>query len=133
MPKYKNDIQNQITDFISERGWDKSAYINVYNMLCNIGEETGELWNLVKWMKSDEDLEKLIEKNNAEMIDGIGDLMWCVARLANTLGVDMQKAVEATHAEYETRFPVDIVKTRHGNPKLGGYDGKYQAPNATVK
>ncbi|MBD3280412.1 hypothetical protein GF389_02720 [Candidatus Dojkabacteria bacterium] len=125
MSKYKNEIQNRITDYVEERGWEKLEFINVYNMLCNIGEETGEIWNLIKWMKDDGDLNKLIKKNKAEMIDGIGDLMWCLARLANSLEIDMQEAVEATHAEYEERFPVEIVKTRHGNPKLGGYDGKY--------
>ena len=127
MAKYRNDIQNKILEFTKERDWDKDEYLNVYNMLCNITEETGEVWNLIKWMKSDEDLKKLIEKNRVEMIDGIGDLIWCIAKLANTLGIDMQEAVEATHAEYLERFPTEIVKTRHGNPKLGGYDGKYRS------
>jgi len=125
MSKYRAKIQNKIVEYTKERNWDKNEYINVYNMLCNIGEETGELWNVIKWMKNNEDLEKIINSKKAEIVDGIVDLLWCIARLANSMNVDMQDAVDATHAEYEQRFPAEIVKKRHGNPALGGYDGKY--------
>ncbi len=126
MSNYTNPIQAKIDEFIKERDWDKLDTIGVYNMLCNIGEETGEIWNEIKWINNDEDLKKVIEKEKDELADGIGDLVWCVARLANIFGVDMQKAVEASHAEYEERFPIDKVKDRSGNPSLGGYDGKYE-------
>lgn len=122
----QTDWQQKVEDFVKERNWDKENYILVYNMLCNIGEETGELWGVLKWIKSDEDLKKVMVAKEADLKDGIGDLLWCIVRLANAFDVDMWEALKATHTEYEERFPVEIVKTRNGNPTLGGYDGKYQ-------
>ena len=73
------------------------------------------------------DLESVIADNRDELKDGIGDILWCVARLAIAFNVDMEEALAETVAEYEQRFPVDKVKGKHGNRKLGGHDGKYDS------
>lgn len=125
MTKYENEIQNKLDSFLKERNWDSNLCMRVYNMLCNVTEETGELWNVIKWIDNDEQLQEIKDKKKAELADGVGDLAWCIAALANAFEVDMEKALRATHAEYEQRFPANIVKDKHGNPNLGGYDGKY--------
>ncbi len=125
MSKNFNDLQKDILDFSVKREWTKNELILTYNMLCNISEECGEVWNLIKWLNDPEDFKKIVKMKKAEFKDGIGDLLWCVARMANAFGVDMQESLQATLDEYEERFPIEMVKGNTGNRLLGGYDGKY--------
>jgi NTP pyrophosphatase (non-canonical NTP hydrolase) len=117
-------IQNDIHQFSEERGWNKMTS-TIFNMLCNISEESGEVWSVIKWIGNDDDMKTVIEKNHAELSDGIGDLLWCVLRLANLFGVDSEKAIVDTLNEYIQRFPIEKVKGKKSNPTLGGFDGKY--------
>ncbi len=119
-------LQNLIQEFSDERGWSGALY-STYNMLCNIAEESGEIWNVIKWTNTEEDIKEVIRLNREELKDGIGDLLWCVARLAITFDVDMFEALEARLEEYRKRFPVEKVKNRKANPTLGGFDGKYSS------
>ena len=119
-----NKLHAQIKQFAAERGWDH-VMINVYNMLCNISEESGEVWNVIKWINNEEDMKEVISKNKDELEDGIGDLLWCIARLAIFFDVDMYSALEERLKEYKQRFPVEKVKGKKSNPTLGGFDGKY--------
>lgn len=118
-------LQTDIQEFSKARGWDKKLF-SMYNMLCNLSEEQGEIWNEVKWISEEEDLEQVISLKREELKDGIGDLLWCVARLANMFEVDMYESLQERLVEYEERFPVDKVRGRKANPSLGGFDGKYQ-------
>lgn len=119
------DLQERIKKFSEARGWTDKKLFNTYNMIGNISEEIGEVWNVIKWIDKEDDFEKVISSSRKELKDGIGDLLWCIARLANTFDIDMNESLQATLAEYEGRFPTDRVKGKHGNRKLGGFDGKY--------
>lgn len=118
-----NEYQKQVAQFSKERNWDKQTS-GIFNMLCNISEETGEVWNVIKWIDNDEDMRKVISQNQNELSDGIGDLLWCVIRLANLFGVDASKSLIDVLKEYEERFPIEKVKNKKSNPSLGGYDRK---------
>jgi NTP pyrophosphatase (non-canonical NTP hydrolase) len=122
--KTLNTIQQDIHHFSEERGWNKMTS-TIFNMLCNISEESGEVWSIIKWIDNDEDMKRVIQKNHSELSDGIGDLLWCVLRLANLFGVDSEKAILDTLNEYIQRFPIEKVKGKKSNPSLGGFDGKY--------
>ena len=120
-----NMLQADIDDFAQARNWSSNKTSIVYNMIANISEELGEVWNVIKWIDNDKDLLKISKENHDELKDGIGDLLWCVARLATIFNVDMYEALQMSLEDYEQRFPAEKVKGKHGNRKLGGVDGKY--------
>ena len=126
MSKDLAELQSQILEFAVERKWDKNMTMNIFNMLCNISEESGEVWNVIKWINDDEDMQKVIDTKREDLKDGIGDLLWCVARLALFFEVDMFDALHERLVEYRERFPIDKVINKKSNPTLGGYDGKYK-------
>lgn len=64
-------------------------------------------------------------ENKDEVEDGIGDIFWFLALLANGCGVDIDRAIEKTIEDNEKRFPVKDVKNKHTNRFLGGKDKKY--------
>jgi len=118
-----NSEQEQIKKFCEDRGW--SQFHNPKDLLLGIVEEVGELRNIVKWEQNPEVLRKVLIENKDEVKDGVGDILWFLALLANSAGVSMEEALAMTIADNEKRFPLDKTKDKHTNCYLGGHDGKY--------
>ena len=118
-----NKYQQQIEQFSKDRNWDQ--FYNPKDILLGIVEEIGELRNLVKWEQNPKTLKEVLLKNKNEVKDGVGDIYWFLSLLANSCGVDMDEAIEATIKDNEKRFPIQETKDKHTNLYLGGHDGKY--------
>jgi NTP pyrophosphatase (non-canonical NTP hydrolase) len=116
-----NLYQQQIKKFCEERGWEK--FHNPKDLLLGIVEEVGELRNLIKWEQDPETIKKVLLKNKKEVEDNIGDILWFLAILANSVNVDMDKAIKKVIASNKKRFPLRKTKGKHTNIFLGGYDG----------
>jgi NTP pyrophosphatase (non-canonical NTP hydrolase) len=114
--------QAYVKKFNDEREWSNADYMK--DLLLNCVEETGEIWNTVKWLK-DEQLQQAMAKNQDEFEDYVGDMLYLIYKIAYLANVDSEKAFLRTMKEYEERFPIDKVKGKHANVKAGGYDGKY--------
>lgn len=126
MQKTIKDIQAKISIFADERKWAETYQI--YGILLNIIEETGEAWNIVKHLEKDEDLlKKVIKESNEELEDFIGDISFLVFKLAHVLNIDVETAIDERLKEFEQRFPADFMKTHTyaGNRRVGGEDRKY--------
>lgn len=121
-----NKHQKIISKFIHDRNWEQ--FHNPKDILLGIVEEVGELRNIVKWEQDRNVLDKVLRDNKAEVEDGIGDIFWLLASLANAAGVDIDKSVRGVIKENKTRFPLKDVKNKHTNLYLGGKDGKYSNP-----
>ena len=83
-------IQERIKKFNDERGWGDPGQVK--DLLLNIGEEVGELWNIIKWVDAEKQVE-LIKENKAEVEDFIGDMIYLVLKLSYLCRVDPQKAI----------------------------------------
>ena len=116
------DAQDEVKKFDEDRGWKDSW--NVKDLLLNITEEGGEMWNLIKWI-DDEKQKKVVEENKEEVEDYIGDTLYLVLKIANQTGVDVTDAFRRTMEEYYSRFPPETMKELgHGNKLAGGHDPK---------
>ncbi|RJQ15896.1 hypothetical protein C4573_07125 [Candidatus Woesearchaeota archaeon] len=115
--------QDWIQQFNDERLWSSPEHM--HDFLLNVVEETGEIWNVVKWLKEEKLLEA-IHKNQDEFEDYIGDMLFLVLKIAYLSNVDADKALARTMKDYENRFPIEKVKGKHANVKAGGYDGKFE-------
>jgi NTP pyrophosphatase (non-canonical NTP hydrolase) len=117
-----NQAQETVRKFDFDRGWSESW--DIKDLLLNITEEGGEMWNLVKWV----DVEKqkqILEKEKREVEDYIGDTLFLLLKIANQTGVDVEKSFNMTMDDYFKRFPAEKMKEiGHGNKYAGGYDGK---------
>jgi len=116
------DAQNIIRGFDEARGW--GDHWSLKDLMLNITEETGELWNLVKWV-DEEKQKKIIEEKKGEVSDFIGDTMFLLLKIANQTKIDAENGLVNTLKEYEKRMPPEVMKkVGHANKLAGGVDNK---------
>lgn len=118
-----NKHQRIIKKFAEDRNWGQ--FHNPKDLLLGIVEEIGELRNIVKWEQDLNKLRKALLNNKDEVEDGVGDIFWFLALLANSCGVDIDKAIEKVIKENEKRFPLKETRNKHTNRYLSGKDRKY--------
>lgn len=116
------ELQDKIKEFDKARGWEDNW--NIKDLLLNITEEGGELWELIKWVDEEKQKQILNEKKD-EASDYIGDTLFLLLKIANQTKVDAEKALDDTLKEYEKRMPPEIMKkVKHANKLAGGVDDK---------
>lgn len=116
------ELQDKIKEFDAARGWEDNW--NIKDLLLNITEEGGELWNLIKWV-NEEKQKQIISEKKDETSNYIGDTLFLLLKIANQTKVDAEKALEDTLEEYEKRMPPEIMKkVQHTNRLAGGVDDK---------
>ena len=113
--------QDIIKKFNDMRGWSTPA--STKDLLLNMSEEIGEMWNIIKWVDVPTQ-QKLIAENKAEVENFIGDMLYLVFKVSYLCDVDPQKGMDDVMAEYEKRFPTDKTKGNHANKLAGGIDLK---------
>jgi NTP pyrophosphatase (non-canonical NTP hydrolase) len=122
--------QEQVRKFNDERNWNVLWALK--DQLLNVVEETGEAWNIIKWLQGKE-LEEAVAKNKEEFQDFIGDMLYATLKIANLTNVDAEQAIKAKMEECEKRFPLSETKGKHANIKSGGIDLKYSNQNTNQK
>jgi len=116
--------QDEVKKFDKDRGWENSW--DIKDLLLNITEEGGEIWNLIKWI-NDEKQKQVIQNKKTEVEDYIGDTLFLLLKIANQTGVDVEESFNETMKEYYERFPSEKMKqVGHANKYDGGHDGKNQ-------
>jgi len=118
-----NKYQKIIKKFAEDRDWGQ--FHNPKDLMLGIVEELGEMRNVVKWEQDIEKIKKVVLEHQDDMEDGIGDILWYLALLANGCKVDLDKAIERTIKDNKKRFPIKETKSKHTNRYLGGKDKKY--------
>lgn len=114
--------QDKIKEFDKARGWENCW--DIKDLLLNITEEGGELWNLIKWV-NEEKQKQIINDKKEEVSDYIGDTLFLLLKIANQAKVDAGKALQETLNEYEKRMPAEKMKeAKHANKLAGGIDDK---------
>ncbi len=116
------EAQDKIKEFDLARGWEDNW--NIKDLLLNITEEIGELWNLIKWI-DDNKQKKVIAEKKDEVENFVGDTLFLLLKIANQTGVDTEKGLIDVLKEYEKRMPPDTMKeVGHANKLAGGVDNK---------
>jgi len=113
--------QDLVKEFNDRLDWSDPSSIK--DVLLNMNEEIGEIWNVIKWVDVETQM-RLIKENKEEVENFIGDMLYLVLKVAYLCDVDSEKALKDVLAEYEKRFPVDKAKGTHGNVRAGGVDLK---------
>jgi NTP pyrophosphatase (non-canonical NTP hydrolase) len=116
------EAQDKIKRFDEARGWNEQW--NIKDLLLNITEEGGEMWNLIKWV-NEEKQKEVVKEHKEEVSDYIGDTLFLLLKIANQTKIDVSKSLENTLNEYEKRMPPEVMKrVGHANKLAGGVDNK---------
>lgn len=91
-------IKKRILEFREARDWKK--YHTIENLSKSISIEAAELLEVFQW-GDDYDVEEITEE--------LADILIYSILLADTIGVDPLKIIEAKINKNEKRFPVDKV------------------------
>src|SRR5512134_2708224 len=97
-------LQARLAAFAAERGWDELH--NPRNLAIALAGEAGMLLDLFRWLNDAQSqrIESEYKREAAE--EAIADLVLHTLRLADKLGVDVERAVAKKLAENDANYPL---------------------------
>jgi NTP pyrophosphatase (non-canonical NTP hydrolase) len=107
-----SELTAQIQTFVDDRDWRK--FHNAKDLAVAIAAEAGELMQHFVWQQN-EQIEKRLEKNRAEIASEIADVAILLFEFADNLGMKLGEVMEAKIAYNNVRYPVK--KSRGNNLK----------------
>jgi dCTP diphosphatase len=102
-------IKIRLREFAAERDWDQ--FHSPKNLAMALIVEAAELVEHFQWL-TEEQSQTLPPDKLAEVEQEIADIQIYLIRLADKLGVDMEKAVKAKIELNEKKYPADKVRGR---------------------
>ena len=102
-----NQIKTRLRKFASERDWDQ--FHSPKNLAMALIVEAAELVEHFQWL-TEEQSQTLSPEKLTEVEQEIADIQIYLIRLADKLGVDMEKAVNAKIKLNEKKYPADKVR-----------------------
>ncbi len=103
------DIQQRLRKFAEDRNWDQ--FHSPKNLSMALAAEAAEILEIFQWL-TDEESRTMVD-NEKEMLlvkEEIADVFIYLTRLADRLGVDIEKAVSDKIALNEKKYPVKLAK-----------------------
>jgi len=102
-------IQKKLHYFVQARNWDQ--FHSPKNLTMALAAEAAELLEIFQWLT--EEQSKNItesEKNMALIKQELADVFIYLSRLADTMGVDIEREVLAKIELNEKKYPVELSK-----------------------
>ena len=114
-----DQIKTRLRDFAAERDWDQ--FHSPKNLSMALIVEAGELVEHFQWLKQDESL-ALSSDRLGQVAQEIADIQIYLVRLADKLGVDIEKAVDEKMAINERKYPATTVRGSASDDDYSGCD-----------
>ncbi len=104
-----DQIRKRLASFAEARNWDQ--FHTPKNLSMALAAEAAELLEIFLWL-TDGQSQKIVndEKEMALVKEEIADVFIYLVRLADKLGVDIEKAVEEKIKLNEKKYPVELAK-----------------------
>jgi len=96
-------LQGRLAAFAAERGWDEVQ--NPRNLAIAIAGEAGMLLDLFRWLTDAQSHRIQSEYKRDAAEEAIADLVLHTLRLADKLGVDVERAIAKKLAENDANYP----------------------------
>jgi NTP pyrophosphatase (non-canonical NTP hydrolase) len=110
------ELQARLAAFAAERGWDELH--NPRNLAIALAGEAGMLLDLFRWL-TDAQSQRIESKYKREAAEeAIADLLLHTLRLADKLGVDVERAVAKKLAENDANYPPPAPEPVAPAPKV---------------
>ena len=94
-----SSLQTMVSGFVNEYGLETSVEIRYIDLVSEVGELGKEILKISDYGTGTADL-----RATDDLVQEIGDVVFSLACMANTLGVDMEKALMAAIQKYKSRF-----------------------------
>lgn len=117
------NLTRQLRQFADERDWGQ--FHSPKNLAMALTGEVGELVEVFQWMT---EADSLRAGTKPELADAIGeelaDVLFYLVRLADVLGIDLDRAAKAKLLVNAQKYPAEQSKgsseKRHFAPQMGG-------------
>lgn len=112
-------IQDDLATFAAEREWDQ--FHTPKNLSMALSVEVAELMEIFQWLTPDESAAVMSGPSAAAVCDELADVTIYLLRLADVLGVDLEKAVahkmERNARRYDAETSRGSVAKRDEKPR----------------
>lgn len=98
MVKTMAEIQKEVDDFI---GGFEEGYFSPLAMMARITEETGELAREINHYYGEK--QKKSSESEKTVVEELGDCLFVLTCMANSLGIDMEEAHDTVLAKFKER------------------------------
>lgn len=98
MEKNLSTIQQEVDDYIQQF---KSGYFSPLGQLARLTEEVGELAREVNHHYGEK--RKKVSEDNKELNEELGDTLFVIVSLANSLDIDLTEAFDLTMKKFNER------------------------------
>jgi NTP pyrophosphatase (non-canonical NTP hydrolase) len=102
-------IQEKLKTFAIERDWNQ--FHNPKNLSMALAVEAAELLEIFQWLTEEQSIDIVnSEKQMAHVKEEIADVFLFLARLADTLDIDIEQAALDKIEVNRLKYPVDLSK-----------------------
>ncbi|HBO0353838.1 TPA: nucleotide pyrophosphohydrolase [Pseudomonas aeruginosa] len=101
-----SQLAEKLEQFANDRNW--AQFHSPKNLAMALSGEVGELTEIFQWMTEDASKEAARNPETAQAVkDELADVLMYVVRLASTLGVDLNAAVQQKLKVNGEKYPVE--------------------------
>ena len=103
-------LQLQFRQFVAERDWEQ--FHNPKNLVMALAGEVGELTEIFQWLTQEESAAAMGDDERAGQIrDELADVFAYLIRLADVLGVDLERAFTDKMIKNAHKYPVETARS----------------------
>lgn len=110
-------LQNKLREFAKEREWEQ--FHSPKNLAMALSVEVSELLEVFQWM-TEEESRSLTDDLRESVAEEVADVQIYLARIADVLEIDIERAVDAKLQANNEKYPADRV--RGSSKKYNSYD-----------
>ena len=106
-------LKTRVQEFVDQREWRK--YHKPKNLAMSIAIEASELMELFQWADENES-DAIIQEKLPSLEDELADIMVYCLSMANTVNIDISRAIVRKIAKNEHKYPVEQFKGVYKKP-----------------
>ncbi|MBU2608316.1 MAG: nucleotide pyrophosphohydrolase [Chloroflexi bacterium] len=106
-------LKARVQEFVDQREWRK--YHKPKNLAMSIAIEAAELMELFQWADENES-DAIIQEKLPSLEDELADIMVYCLSMANTVNIDISRAIVRKIAKNEHKYPVEQFKGVYKKP-----------------
>ncbi len=103
------EIRKRLAAFAGERDWDQ--FHSPKNLAMGLAAEAAELLEIFQWLTEEQSREIVHNDRDMALVrEEVADVFIYLVRLADKLGVDIEKEVNEKMKINEKKYPVELSK-----------------------
>tara|TARA_R110000751_G_scaffold64167_2_gene132044 strand:- start:12518 stop:12931 length:414 start_codon:yes stop_codon:yes gene_type:complete len=101
-------LTEQVLAFRDERDWKQ--FHNSKDLALSLVLEATEVLEIFQWKQNKDAIDSVATERKQDLADELADVFYYTLLMANDLGIDLGKALEAKIEKNNAKYPVDKAK-----------------------